>query len=636
MHQLFERDNSSAHSCVCMAGWSHRNGSCVAFEVGKYKPSTGLSACIGCLAGETSSVAAYRCVCTESWSLSVGKCVGCIPGKYKPTNGSSTCTHCDIGKTSHAFAKSCFCSAGWFPTIGTCVACAAGTYKASLGSGLCMECGVGTTSEALYDRCVCSAGWSTSNGSCVACVTGKYKPGPGSAPCTDCVMDSYLASDRTECLLCPANMKSASASGALTDCSLSQCGDAAVAVSVNAAQLCDIGGMPGTCSVHVKDDARPLDTHYLLDGDSSDTAGSFVSDCGGCPGNYYNLLLLVVVDLGRSYCISHVETWSPIFSHYFVGLVMSVSDSLEGQSTHSRSTATQRVCSHGVHGQQRYHNTYCAAGATSRYFCVRRSAWGMRMQELKIHAMICQCAPGFYSTDSVSCCKMCLANTVSVAGSVGLADCVCAAGWTGANSTCVCCEAGKYKPSSRSTLCIDCPMGKTSNASAPSCLICTAGWSTANAKECVGCIPGKYKTQAGSQACTDCGAGTFSEAVNFSVNTCENCTAGTYSMDNKTHCAPCLNSDEPPASDSITNCVCNAGWSGPNSPCVVCVAGKYKTDAGPHACIHCAAGKFSDSVTSSTQDNCMNCSAGSRSTQNRVSCDVCPSGSYSMEGESQC
>jgi len=355
----------------------------------------------------------------------------------------------------------------------------------------------------------------------------------------------------------------------------------------------------------------------------------------------------------------------------------------------------------------------------STLFCILTPGLNFRIQELKIHATICKCPSGSYATDSLLRCKLCPANTVSAANSVGLADCACAAGWTGANGECVGCEAGQYKPSSGSTLCIDCPMGKTSNASASSCLICTAGWSAASAEECVrciagkyktqagsqactdcgagtfldavnssvntcenctagtystdnkthcepclnsdappasdsitdcvcnagwsgpnspcvGCITGKYKTQAGSEACTDCGAGTFSDAVNSSVNTCENCTAGTYSTDNKSHCEPCLNSDAPPASDSITNCVCNAGWSGPNSPCVGCLAGQYKTDAGSHACIRCAAGKFSDSVASSTQDNCVNCSAGSRSTQNRASCDLCPPGSYSMDGESQC
>ena len=46
-------------------------------------------------------------------------------------------------------------------------------------------------------------------------------------------------------------------------------------------------------------------------------------------------------------------------------------------------------------------------------------------------------------------------------------------------------------------------------------------------------------------------------------------------------------------SDAASDCVCNAGFGGPNGgPCLACEAGKFKATAGAGACGNCSAGEL--------------------------------------------
>jgi hypothetical protein len=76
---------------------------------------------------------------------------------------------------------------------------------------------------------------------------------------------------------------------------------------------------------------------------------------------------------------------------------------------------------------------------------------------------------------------------------------------------------------------------------------------------------------------------------------CVECETGTYSSTEASACLLCPgNSTSTFRSSSVTNCTCNAGFSGPNGgPCVQCGAGKYKTVTGSTDCTSCPAGSSS-------------------------------------------
>jgi len=291
--------------------------------------------------------------------------------------------------------------------------------------------------------------------------------------------------------------------------------------------------------------------------------------------------------------------------------------------------------------------TYCAAG---KYSVIVNASTD-----------ICSdCAAGFYSADNRTVCLECPANSNFDGVGTLLPPCKCNVGWTGTDGDCSVCVAGKYNHVNESVVCIICEAGKyavpvnsyTNEYSAyntTKCLlcgvnadslagsvnitscICNAGW-TGTDGVCIGCVAGKYKASPGPQACSLCAAGKFSAYLNSSTDTCTNCAARSYAVDNKTFCQSCPEKTYSAiGSDSIADCSCQAGWSGTISNCIGCVAGKYKASAGPQACSLCGAGKISLVLNSAT-DTCINCSAGSYWVNTNTSCLSCPQNSYSSIG----
>jgi len=90
---------------------------------------------------------------------------------------------------------------------------------------------------------------------------------------------------------------------------------------------------------------------------------------------------------------------------------------------------------------------------------------------------------------------------------------------------------------------------------------------------CDSCEAGKFKTSAGVNiACDSCEAGKFKGSAG--VNTvCDDCEAGTYSSSpGSATCASCPthSTTAEEGSDELTDCKCNAGFSGPDGG--ACVA----------------------------------------------------------------
>eukprot|EP00277_Geminigera_cryophila_P043664 CAMPEP_0173080902 /NCGR_PEP_ID=MMETSP1102-20130122/16695_1 /TAXON_ID=49646 /ORGANISM="Geminigera sp., Strain Caron Lab Isolate" /LENGTH=138 /DNA_ID=CAMNT_0013954863 /DNA_START=275 /DNA_END=689 /DNA_ORIENTATION=- len=70
-----------------------------------------------------------------------------------------------------------------------------------------------------------------------------------------------------------------------------------------------------------------------------------------------------------------------------------------------------------------------------------------------------------------------------------------------------------------------------------------------------------------------------------------------------------------------TDCICNAGSTGPDGSCDECVAGKYKIASGDAACTNCSAGQYSTVVGAVSEWQCQPCTAGA----------YCTSGSDKMQ-----
>jgi hypothetical protein len=87
------------------------------------------------------------------------------------------------------------------------------------------------------------------------------------------------------------------------------------------------------------------------------------------------------------------------------------------------------------------------------------------------------------------------------------------------------------------------------------------------------------------------------------------CSAGFYlfgETQGSEECKQCPTySNSPAASEELTDCKCNAGYSGPNgATCVVCAAGKYKNTVGDASCTTCPAGKYNAEARATACDNC--------------------------------
>jgi hypothetical protein len=76
--------------------------------------------------------------------------------------------------------------------------------------------------------------------------------------------------------------------------------------------------------------------------------------------------------------------------------------------------------------------------------------------------------------------------------------------------------------------------------------LCNFGYTGSNALGCAACIAGKFKGSTGSELCTNCPANTYSGL--------------TAQVSNAT-CTACYDySISPPGSDTIDDCSCSAGY----------------------------------------------------------------------------
>lgn len=283
----------------------------------------------------------------------------------------------------------------------------------------------------------------------------------------------------------------------------------------------------------------------------------------------------------------------------------------------------------------------------------------------------CICAQGYFGLGrGASTCQRCPTDRTSQLGSTDLTDCQCAAGFEVApndgsckqcalgeyslpNSSCTACPPGKFGVSTEAVderACALCRRGSYQNQTAATfCEQCPAGTysssegATSMSSGCTYCPPGKFQLLSANVEgldcvdCDACGSGFFREGCQgYDMGWCRQCPAATFKSSYGTSsCTPCP--DHSTTTDvgsvSISECECNAGFTGIVGGCIACEEGSYKRDIGSSPCFACPKGSVSP-LGSSRFEQCV-CSPGYYGTSEE--CVACPKGFYKSEaGESGC
>jgi len=618
----------SAYQCVYCNPGKYKNlfdnSACVSCSANTYLDYSGAvsqSECQGCglnIQSPIGSTAKAACLCNAGFfGPAGGPCTQCATGKFAANTGQTACSSCPANTDSDVQSTaltSCQCVAGWTgPNGGSCTQCVASTYKSTRGSQACDACSATTMTSGIgntdVNACICKAGYTGGGGAmaCSGCVAGKYKETSGPADCSLCGLDKYsttfAATSSAVCESCPSNSVSGQGSSAVGACT---CNTGYTGVDGSACSACSAGLW-------------------------KDTTGS--AACTQCGVGKYNTASAQKSELA---CLSCPEnSWALV---------------------PGSSSISSCICNAGYTGS----DGNCVACGAGKWKVSTGSA------------LCTSCLPDKYSTSlgasSSATCLPCPSSSNAPEGSIALAACVCNMGFTGPGglaasgvTPCVACLAGTWKGTSGSATCTNCLANQYSTITAAtsnvcqSCVantqsgaasqavtscICNAGFTGPNGGNCSACIPGTYKTAAGSA-------------------TCQNCLAGTYSITpakTDATCSPCpLSSNALSGSDELTDCLCNAGYSGPNGgTCNACGSGRYKPTSGSATCSDCIANTYQPNAVAILNTACLSCPSNSISSAvspllescmcnsgysgpNGGSCTACYMGKYkSLPGPQQC
>ena len=617
------------HNCICNAGYTGVDGgTCDVCAEGKYKTEPGEAACSLCPSDSNAPAASteqFHCTCNTGFvGADGGICTMCIPGTYKNTTGSTACDACPANSNSSKGSTSntnCQCNPGFTGLNGgSCTQCVAGKFKIEPGDAPCSMCSVGQYStlvgaasdvciactansdapEASDEQtdCICNAGSTGIDGGvCSECVAGKYKIATGDALCTNCAAGQYstsIGATYNTCQECTANTNAPEASDEQTDC------------------ICNAGltgPNGGICTLCIAGKFK------IATGDAP---------CSNCNVGYYSTAVGSAFDVCQECTVN--------------------SNAPPGSDER-----TDCICNAGSTGMDGDLCFECAAGTfkivTGDDECTN-------------------CAVGQYSTSvgaTADVCQSCTPRSNAPEASDEETDCICNAGSTGPNGgVCSECVAGKYKITTGDAFCTKCTAGQYStsigatynacqecmpNSNAPEAsneqtdCICNAGLTGPNGGICTQCIAGKFKIVTGDAPCSSCSAGYYSTAVGSAFDVCQECT---------------VNSNAPVASDEQSDCVCNAGATGPNGgTCTHCEAGKFKVETGDALCSLCSAGYYSTAV-GAMSNVCQSCTVNSNAPEasdeiidctcnagatgpNGGTCTLCIAGKFKIEtGDAMC
>lgn len=492
--------------CLCNPGYYRNNGECVECQAGKFKPTLSDEECTGCTPNSDSppnSIFSTDCVCNLGYiGPDGGPCTACTPGKYRSGTDTSICEDCPAGKYNELYAS---------PTAGDCITCPENTYTADSGSGSSLDC-------------TCNAGFSSSRAdsdtawTCDACQKGFYSLVSNSSQCTACGPGTYSVTEaattadvctecpdgeynvdtgKSECTLCPVSTWQDTSA---PDAKSSVCEPCPVSSShsdsgVTDVNICICG--PGVFKV--------VQTELFTCEDC--TAGDY---CLGdnirreCAVNFYSLA-------GASQCSECADNSQAIVS---AGLISS----------------DQCQCELGYEGPSHSSCSACSLGKFQAddftYDSLQtdlRDGLTLTNETMAVEVTCVNCAANTYAdTTASSVCTECVANTDTggAQGSTDVTDCVCSAGYFGANGgPCNLCPVGRFCPGGINTQ----PCRAHSNSSVGAITQddckCNQGWySSAPGLTCQKCVPDSYCP--GDQAVIPCSTGSFSPAGSSNITQC--------------------------------------------------------------------------------------------------------------------
>jgi len=320
-------------------------------------------------------------------------------------------------------------------TEGVCAGCVAGKYRSNLVSDVCADCPVGKFSQDVNSE---------------------------TDTCEDCAAGTYAADDRSQCLQCAAGHYKISAGSE---------GCWGTLEIHNVARRCGAGGAIGPCPIYVISERQGFENtrHRLVDGDAPDNSFGLVDvNIGSATTD----AATIVIDLERSYTLSHYRMWISKAVEREPQQVASMSDSRHLQSQDSCSDGTLNVCSTDFYRQTIQLTKYCEPGATGRYFCLRVPEGAWYGHEISLFALL----------------------------------------WSP-------CPANRYR---REDMCVECPVNShTPPSNTATTCVCNAGFSSTGSGDCTGCAPGTYRNAPDwRHACRPCPHGSTSSAAAVGISQC--------------------------------------------------------------------------------------------------------------------
>jgi hypothetical protein len=430
-----EASNASALCTPCAAGkysgtvGANNRSTCLACGAGLYSEEVGANSsstcmlcpqgnyseiegagnrelCLGCPSFSFSLAGSNNlslCICNQGYSgPNGGPCIACVGGSYKDANGSQACTLCGQGKFSTAVAET---------LEQTCVTCPSHTFSNEGSNNLTL--------------CKCNKGYTGPDGvECTACREGTYKTVNGSAECSLCARGKYSSGTaqifEAACQDCPDNTFTPREGSTLVtncSCNLGYTGPEGVACAA-----C----IPGT----YKDVNGTADCTHCEHGKYSEEWADIGASTNG------SLLLAAAQITAYRRCLEDNLVEGPIQEcENFLfppGCSPCPNHTFSPLGSNNRSMCICNLGYTGPHGQA------CDACLSGTYKDVNGS-------------QACAfCEGGTYSTivaaTSNDTCSACPANSFSAHGSENITDCLCNAGWAGADGgTCAACAPGTFK-----------------------------------------------------------------------------------------------------------------------------------------------------------------------------------------------
>ena len=457
-------------------------------------------------------------------------------------------------------------------------------------------------------ECVCNLGESgPAGGPCSPCVAGTYKQVVGTFDCTKCGLHTYSSSKGAKspatCLTCPSgSVTLATGQKLITDC---KCNEGFTGPDGGPCPMCVAGKFKPSIGTDACTNCS-IDTYSTIVGASSQDV------CENCPSQTQS-------PLGSDQltdCICILGHAPPGSNKFKVGAL--VTARVLRIVVQEPGVDVQGNISGGLYNDL-YNGTITADNGDDTFSVMYDSAIDGRGSDAAVAANDIYCRE---SSES------CTENA-------------------GNGKACVGCVPGKYKATTGSARCTNCPAHTFLTTAAAedvskceSCpdftqapagsderadCICNQGYTGDDGSSpaaCAACVAGTYKDFAGSYPCTNCPADSYSpETAETSLDTCTACPASTQSV---------------AGSSVITDCVCVVGYTGPDGgECTECEKGKFKDAIGDAACDDCAIGQHQ---TLTGQTECMDCVAGKYAPEpGHVDCLNCPTGRFQpSEGQGAC